>query len=107
MSGSVPARASGSKSGTTTFTLINEQNLKPNHPLCAAANKRKHDARTSDKAKVKPSLARHKVLAPLFLPRIGMCAPPQENESFDSGVAHSFDSGKNNGVLTPNVRRNA
>jgi len=45
------------------------------------------------------------VVAPLFLPRVGMCAPPQKNESFDSGVAHSFDSGKNNGVLTLNVMR--
>jgi len=43
------------------------------------------------------------VVAPLFLPRVGVCAPPQENESFDSGSAHSFDSGKNNGVLTLNV----
>ncbi|GJQ22120.1 MAG: hypothetical protein HBSIN02_24750 [Bacteroidia bacterium] len=48
-----------------------------------------------------------------------MCAPPREKESFvpkgclskgtrrigNSGSAHSFDSGKNNGVLTLNVRR--
>ncbi|GEM_PF-4683575 len=68
-----------------------------------AYNKRKHGARTSGKAKMKPNLTRYKVLAPLFLPRVGMCAPPQENESFDSGVAHSFDSGKNNGVLTLGV----
>jgi hypothetical protein len=37
------------------------------------------------------------VFTPLLLPCVGMCAPPQENKSFDSGVAHSF-SGKNNDV---------
>lgn len=46
------------------------------------------------------------VVAPLFLPQVGMCAPPRNNGSFDSGSAHSFDSGKNNGVLTLNVIRN-
>lgn len=49
--------------------------------------------------------AQLKVLAPLFLPRVGMCAPPQRNESFDSGFAHSFLSGKSNGVTPLNVMR--
>ena len=43
------------------------------------------------------------VFAPLLLPRVGMCAPPRENESFDSGVAHSFNSGKSNAVVAANV----
>ncbi len=72
-----------------------------------AANKRKHDARTSDKAQLKQGLAQYKVLAPLFLPRVGVCAPPPENVSFDSGVGHTFTSGKNNGVNPLNVVRNA
>jgi hypothetical protein len=46
------------------------------------------------------------VVAPLFLPRVGMCAPPQKNESFNSGSADVVLSGKNNGVLTLIVRRN-
>jgi len=29
------------------------------------------------------------------------------NESFDSGFGHSFDRGKNSGVLRLNVKRNA
>jgi hypothetical protein len=45
------------------------------------------------------------VLAPLFLPPVGMCAPPQMNESFDSGSAHVVPSGKNNGVVTADVSR--
>ncbi len=45
------------------------------------------------------------VFVPLFLPRVGICAPPGENESIDSGVAHSFDSGKNNGGVTTDVIR--
>jgi hypothetical protein len=71
-----------------------------------APNRRNTGARTSGKATMKLSLPRNRVLAPLFLPRVGMCAPPRTNESFDSVVAHSFDSGKNNGGVTPDVRRN-
>jgi hypothetical protein len=39
------------------------------------------------------------VVAPLFLPRIGMCPSPQENWSFGSGFGHVVLSGKNNGVV--------
>jgi len=70
-----------------------------------AHNTRKHDAPLVDMALL--SLCEKTVVvAPLFLPRVGMCAAPRENESFDSGSAHSFDSGKNNGVLTLDVSCN-
>ncbi|HXK31400.1 MAG TPA: hypothetical protein VJZ94_01505 [Candidatus Paceibacterota bacterium] len=40
------------------------------------------------------------VVAQQFLPRVGMCPPPQKNESLYSGSGHIVSSGKNNGVLT-------
>jgi hypothetical protein len=46
-------------------------------------------------------------VAQQFLPLVGMCAPPQKNGSLDSGSDHSFDSGKNNGGITPYVKCNA
>jgi len=39
-------------------------------------------------------------VAPLFLPRLGMRPSPRENESFIAATGASFNSGKNNGVLT-------
>ena len=43
------------------------------------------------------------IAAPLFLPRLGIVRSAAGNESFMSGVAHSFTSGKNNGVVGRNV----
>jgi len=47
------------------------------------------------------------VVAQQFLPRVGMCPPPQKNESLDSGSGHVVSSGKNCCVVTPNVMRHA
>jgi hypothetical protein len=67
-------------------------------------NRRNHGAPFVDMAQLK--LRKEiVVVAQQFLPRVGMCAPPRENESFCSGVAHSVDSGKNCCVVTPNVMR--
>jgi len=46
------------------------------------------------------------VFAPFVLPRVGMCAPPPENWSFDSGSAHVVLSGKTNGVVAAHVSCN-
>jgi len=47
------------------------------------------------------------VVAQQFLPRLGMCPPPRQNESSDSGSGHVVSSGKNCCVVTPNVMRHA
>jgi hypothetical protein len=43
----------------------------------------------------------------LFLPHTGFVRSGAGNESFNSAVAHAFDSGKINGGVAPNVIRNA
>jgi len=44
-------------------------------------------------------------VAQRFLPRVGMCPPPQKNRSVESGSGHVVSSGKNRCVVTPNVMR--
>jgi hypothetical protein len=55
-----------------------------------AHNRRNTDARSFDKAKVKLSFGKIVVLAPLFLPPVGMCPSPQEMSLFVAPPGTSF-----------------
>jgi len=44
-------------------------------------------------------------VAPLFLPRVGIAPTGAKNMFLIAPFGASFDSGKNNGVLTQNVSR--
>ena len=46
-----------------------------------------------------------KEFAPPRLVRDGMCAPRQQDELFEGGVAHYFDSTKGGSVVGRNVNR--